>query len=206
MIIGRIGDENEESGLAGAIAQVLDEVGPFESTTVGAATVYENVGRFAELVELRKWADLSFVVGAPVDHQRVRSLMLTVPGGWSHTVRLYALEDVDQELAEWLRTAYEHGTEGQLVEEISPLTSTQLARFSAVFGSEVVRVDREFAILVPGVLRLAMGDNTSVVVSVSGIEYDTEVFIVDDEAYIPVDDVTGLGEGRTTEVTLRARL
>lgn len=197
--------EGEASGFASAIATVLSEFGTYRSTTFGATTVYENGAKFAELVELRKWADVSFTLSEPVDHSRVRGLTLDLPGGWSHTVRLYTVEDVDHELAQWLRGAHEHADNGVIKQEISPLTDDQLERFSAAFGSPVVQIDRELAVPVPNVLRLAMGQRSSVVVAVSGIEYETDMFVVDDDAYIPVDDVTGLGEGRSTEVTLRAK-
>jgi hypothetical protein len=132
--------------------------------------------------------------------------MLALPGGWSHSVRLYAVEDVDSEVAGWLQAAHEHATVGQVRMDIAPLNGDQLRNFSAVFGSPVVEINRELAIEVPKALQSAIGNESSVVVHVSGIEYATDLIFTDENAYIPVDDVTGLGEGRSTEVVLKVRL
>lgn len=207
MTTGEYGNGGQESDLAGAIAAVLSDIGAYQTSTLGAGTVYEYGGsRFADLVELRKWADLSFVLGEPVDNPRVRRLQLALPGGWSHNVRLYAVEDVDREVAGWLRAAHDHATIGEMRTDIAPLNRGQLRDFSAVFVSPVVEINRELAVMVPKALQSAIGTGSSVTVQVSGIEYATDLIFTDEDAYIPVDDVTGLGEGRSTEVVLKVRL
>lgn len=194
------------SEIRAGISSVLADFGQFRAESTGGSTLFTNGGPFAELSEQRKWADLSFLLPGPLDSPRVRELELLYPTGWRHTIRLYTPDDVDAEVASWMQRAHAHTSLRTLEELSKALDPTRFERFTATFTAPVAKVGFDLYVPLPAVLRMALGEIDHVVVRLSGIEYHAFLKTVEDIAYIPVDDVTGLDEGRSTEVQLKVRV
>ncbi len=199
-------DLGRPSAVVTAVATVLSDAGPFQVRSSGPNTVFTNEADFAEVTELRKWADLSFVLPGPVESSRIRQLTLSLPVGWSHTVRLYAPDDVDDEIAAWLVRAYRHVTTVVLDEGSDQLNPDLLQQFSAKFHGPVLKIGYETYVELPQIIARAIGDHVLADVRMSGIDYFAELRHIEGSVYIPVDDVTGLIDGRYAEVTLKVRM
>lgn len=189
-----------------AVASALSDAGPFQVSRSGPRTVFRAESDFAELNELRKWADLSFLLPGPVESSRVRHLSLTLPVGWTHTVRLYDPDDVDDEITRWLVRAHGHVSTGVLDDVSEQLSLDLLQQFSARFQAPVMKIGSEAYVEIPQIVATALGNHVLVDARMSGIDYFAELRHVNDGVYIPVDEVTGLIEGRPAEVMVKVRL
>lgn len=207
MPTGDYAESGEHSELKSAVSRALSAESSYFVSSSGPITEWSNGPTFAHLVELRKWADLTLLLPRPVPTSRARDIKLILPTGWAHTLRIYSPDEIDDDVAGWLVEARDLATGvAPLLEDVAGLPRGLLERFSANFTADVVAHNRQLFVVMPDMVRAALGESDRIEVNVGGIEYRTNVQIVDDTALVPVDDLTGLEAGRSTEVSLKVRV
>jgi len=96
------------------VEALLDAVGPFE-VRVSRSQVGFRAGRgFAYVWSPERWLDhpdarvvLSLAMGHEHESPRFKEVVHPSKGVWMHHLEVHSLDDLDDEVAGWLRTAYD---------------------------------------------------------------------------------------------------
>ena len=94
-----------------ALIELLDAIGPFRVVPVKTMLVLSVVRNFGGITVRKESLDLGFFLAHRLDHPRVHKIESLSPRKYAHHVRVGAPEEVDSEIAEWLREAYAIGAE-----------------------------------------------------------------------------------------------
>lgn len=90
-----------------ALEKLLEALGPYRAiplkTMVSLATRTNSGG----ITFGKRFLDLNLALPQPLEHPRVRQVQRLSARSYFHRVRLESLQDLDAELAGWLREAYE---------------------------------------------------------------------------------------------------
>lgn len=90
-----------------AVRSVLDSLGPYQLIPLKTMVSLATTTNFAGLFFGKAFLDLNVMLPAPLDHPRVRQVQRLSAHAFAHRIRLTAAEEVDEEIAGWLRQAYE---------------------------------------------------------------------------------------------------
>ena len=90
-----------------ALLDALVAVGPHAVVPVKTMIVLRAASNFGGLVIRRKTLDVGFFLGRTLAHPRIHKTERIAPKKYAHHTRLSAPVDVDAQLVEWLREAYE---------------------------------------------------------------------------------------------------
>ena len=133
----------DKSGHAVAIYEevvsALEDSGDFRIHPQRSRISFISRMTFGGVALAREWADLSFILPAPLDSDRVRKLELYGPTSWGHTVRLLSPADVDGEVRTWLGDALRRGNQETLDSkaQVDPIGGRQLEVFWTGFRGTV---------------------------------------------------------------------
>lgn len=89
-----------------AIHACLTRIGPHVLVPVKTMILLRSSANFGALVVRRDAVHIEFMLARPIDHPRIRKRQPYGPHRHSHHVRLTRPEEVDAELAGWLRESY----------------------------------------------------------------------------------------------------
>ena len=93
--------------IAGKVFGVLPRIGPHAVVPVKTMILLRAGSNFGGLVVRKDALDLEFVLRRLLRHQRIRKSEQVGASKYSHHVRLSSTTDVDSQLEQWLREAYE---------------------------------------------------------------------------------------------------
>jgi Domain of unknown function (DUF5655) len=95
-----------------ALERLIREFGPF--TAVPTQTQITLLARttFALVTVRKQWLNLGFLLTRQIEHPRITRIEKISPRTCAHTVRLRSVRNVDSQLREWLREAYQVGKLG----------------------------------------------------------------------------------------------
>ena len=92
-----------------AVIDLLSSLGPFRVVPVKTMIVLTAMRNFGGITVRKESLDLGFFLERALDHARVHKSERLSPRKYAHHVRVAGPQDVDSEIAEWLREAYALG-------------------------------------------------------------------------------------------------
>jgi len=95
-----------------ALERVIREFGQF--TAVPTKTQITLLARttFAGVTVRKNWLNIGFILTREIDHPRIRRVERHSPRACVHTVQLRSERNLDSQLRDWLREAYQVGKLG----------------------------------------------------------------------------------------------
>ena len=155
---------------------------------------------FAGVRLAKRWADLSFILPAPLDDIRVRQVELYGPTSFGHGVRLTDPAQVDADVRAWLCVAHTRGKQETLDPnaDVEAVVGTALERMLAPLRTRVVTSEAQ-----------AFGPHPYVVARIRGDHYPGDIRMVEGQPRLVLGDAlerVGLGVGDEADALLRADL
>jgi Domain of unknown function (DUF5655) len=89
-----------------AILDHLSTLGPLHEDAVSVGVFLKRQTKFAEVRPMARALSLDLVLPATINSPRVTRTITISAGRIVHVIRLTAVSDVDDELKDWLTTAY----------------------------------------------------------------------------------------------------
>jgi hypothetical protein len=89
------------------LAELAREYGPVSVTPAKDVVLFKARTTFAEVRARRDGLDLDLVFGHLRGHPRFHRVQLLSPGRVAHSTRIDRVEDLDDEVAGWLKEAFE---------------------------------------------------------------------------------------------------
>lgn len=85
-----------------AVVEHLRSEGEIHVETVGVGVLIKHGRTIVELRPMHKWLALSFVLPRMVKHPRITRTMPVHEDTTSHVVRIFSVDDIDDQVYEWL--------------------------------------------------------------------------------------------------------
>jgi hypothetical protein len=89
-----------------AVREHLESLGPVIVEPVGVGILFKGRRTFVELRPKTKWVDLSFGLERRAEHLRITRTTRTQTGRTYHGVRIRSVEDIDDQVRQWLTESY----------------------------------------------------------------------------------------------------
>ncbi len=89
-----------------AVREHLESLGPVIVEPVGVGILFKGRRTFVELRPKTKWVDLSFGLERRAEHPRITRTTRTQTGRTYHGVRIRSVEDIDDQVRQWLTESY----------------------------------------------------------------------------------------------------
>ena len=89
-----------------AVLAHLETLGPMHVEPVSVGIFIKSGGSFVELRPMKRWVALSFPATKRIEHARIARKPIRCGQRLVHVVNLRGLEEVDDELREWLSEAH----------------------------------------------------------------------------------------------------
>ncbi len=98
------------------LVAVVERIGPFSVLPEKTRIALHARMSFAALTPRMRWLDGHVVLARPLDSPRFRRVEVYSPRNVVHTFRLSSPDEVDEEVAGWMRLAYAVGVQQHLAE------------------------------------------------------------------------------------------
>lgn len=95
-----------------ALERLIREFGQFSAVPTKSQITLLARTTFAGVIVRKKWLNLVFILTREIEHSRITRIERTSPRTCVHTVQLRSVRNVDTQLREWLREAYQVGKLG----------------------------------------------------------------------------------------------
>ncbi len=159
----------------------------------------------------RRWADLSFILPAPVDDPRIRSIELYGPTSFGHRLRLEAAAEVDRDVRRWLCEAHRRGLQDTLdpAAEVDAAVGHVLEHMMVPLRTRVVAHPDGLALGLPQYAAQAFGAHPFVLARIRGAHYPGEIQKQADRPVLWLAEALvqlGLGLGDEADAFLTADL
>lgn len=93
------------------IIECLEQMGPLHADPVTVGVFLKGERKLGEVRPKQRWVSLALMLPDRVEHHRIRRHERVSAGRVVHFVRLYAVEDVDDQVRSWLALAYDAATD-----------------------------------------------------------------------------------------------
>jgi Domain of unknown function (DUF5655) len=193
------------------VVAALDAAGTFRIHPQKTRIAFISRMSFASCRLTRGWVDMGLILPGPVDDSRIRSIDLYGPTSFGHTLRLHAVEDVDETVRGWLGEALRRGDQETLDPHatVPALVGRSLQILQAGARADVAPVDDRLVFRIPRHAVEAFAATGDVDVRIGTNHWPGSVesgaagpVLLLDATVIPG---LGLGEGDHIDVYLTAR-
>lgn len=111
-----------------ALRAEIESIGPVKMAVMKTQVSFGTRRKFAWVWLPQMWVrkrpetsiTLTFCLDREVRHPRIVEAVEPSPGKWTHHVLIDKVEDIDDEVREWLREAYDFGNRGGLERKREP--------------------------------------------------------------------------------------
>jgi hypothetical protein len=186
------------------VVEALEDCGEFRVHAQKTRIAFISRMSFAGISATKSAVDLSLILPAPIEDERVRKLVLYGPTSWGHTIRLTEPSSVDAHVKRWLCEAWRRGKQETLdpTAVVQPLSGRPLEVFESAFAARIEEVDGEVMARLPGHVGQALARVGDVLIRVRGQSHRTELHHGPEESWVSLTG-TGLAAGERTDVYLR---
>lgn len=101
------GVPDEVVALYDRLREIIDRCGPVIVAPTKTRILFKIRTVFATVTINKKWLDLVFVLDRRLKHRRIKKSQAEYPG-IVHFLRIETQDEFDEELASWIREAFEH--------------------------------------------------------------------------------------------------
>lgn len=187
-----------------SVVAALESCGEFRVHAQKTRIAFISRMSFAGISATRRWVDLSFILPAPDDDQRIRKLFLYGPTSWGHSVRIFDPGDVDLQVREWLRHAWRRGNQETLDSgaPVAPLQGRALELLETAFTGKVRSDTGELLVELPRYVAQALALVDSVPARARGVRFQGKLIRSEGSVALIIDPGAGVTEGGSADFYL----